>query len=270
MTEASRHRWPSSRRLLFVAGSFLVALALAPLAIVRYPNPMFPHEIEVGNLSLYSDAPIEAEVAAILLQVQSRVELLEIDSPNLRHRLFLCRSARRYAFFARVLGVSPSSQGVNAPLVHSVFLSQPFLDEMRSRFGSRYKYSLLEGDLVHVATHEIVHTLVTRRLGFFESRRLPHWKREGYAEYASIAAALLADPDDDLRQRLKRFEELRSEDVGAVRMQYLRAQLLVEYLMSVEGLTFDQLMSTDLSAATVYGRLQGWTASLATERSLKV
>ena len=254
------------KRIAVALGVTLFLLVALPLLIITYPNPAFPYHHEVGSVSLRSDSPIDSGLIAVLAEIDQRLGRLEVNDDELRHRLFLCTSARRYAFFARLLGIPASSQGVNAPLVNTVFLSQPFLDSMRARYGTRYPYTLVEGDLAHVATHEIVHTLVKKRLGYWGARGLPHWKREGYPEYAAVAERLADDPHKGLPERLAQFERLLQEGIGPIREQYVRGQLMVEYLMRVEGWSFDELVEADLASDDVFAALELWARSSAQVR----
>lgn len=245
-------------RTLLIVAAVLLFLAFLPLLVVAWPEPAFPHRLEHGRFTLRSERPIDPALATALDDVERRLRALEIDRPDERHRLFLCQTAGRYRFFAHLMRVSPHSQGVNAPLAHTIFLSQWFLDDMRSTYGARYRYALVEGDFAHLATHEIVHTLVERALGFSRARALPHWKREGYPEYAAVAAALAADRGDDLSRRYRRFLRLRQEGPGPVRTHYARSQLLVEYVMTKKGWSFDQLMASEVDEEALFQELTRW------------
>ena len=88
--------------------------------------------------------------------------------------------------------------------MHTIFVSLTFLEEMEERYGPRFRYSLVEGDLAHIVTHEIVHTLVEEELGRFAAKRLPRWKLEGYCEYAAVREAVRRDGLDSLESRHSR------------------------------------------------------------------
>lgn len=233
-------RW---RRILMPLLGGGILLASAPLVIVGWPDLAFPHRFEQSRFVVRSDAPLDPTLSQVLQDVEMRLRGLEIDRPGIQHRIYLCRSPQLYRFFARLMGLAPNSQGLNAPLVHTIFVSLPFLDEMRERYGPRFRYSLVEGDLAHVVTHEIVHTLVEEELGRFAAKRLPHWKLEGYCEYAAVQVPVRHDELDSLESRYSRYKTLERLGPGPTRLGYVRGQLLVEYLMSVEGWSFNRLMS---------------------------
>lgn len=80
-------------------------------------------------------------------------------------------------------------------------------------------------------------------LGRFAAKRLPHWKLEGYCEYAAVRGAVQRDKLDSLESRYSRYLSLKRLGPGPTRLGYVRGQLLVEYLMAVEGWGFGRLMS---------------------------
>ncbi len=246
------HRWRRILLLFLGTGIFLVC---APLVIVGWPDLAFSHRFEQGRFVVRSDAALEPELSQVLQDVETRLRGLEIDRPEIQHRIYLCRSPRLYRFFAQLMRLSPNSQGLNAPLVHTIFISLTVIEEMAERYGSRFRYSLVEGDLAHVVTHEIVHTLVEEELGTFAAKRLPHWKLEGYCEYAAVQEAVRQDTLDSLASRHSRFKALEQIGPGPIRLSYVRSQLLVEYLLTVEGWSFQRLMGDEPGAEAVYRQL---------------
>ncbi len=249
------------RRFLLLISLLSGFVIVVPLVVVGCPEPVFPHSLRSANLILRSDRPIDDGSRDALAEVRHRLSAVEIDDPKLRHRLFLVQDQRIYSFFARLLGVPTTSQGVNAPLVHSIFLSRNNIDSFAARYGHGYRYSLLEGNLAHIATHEIVHSLIAHRLGHRAASRLPLWKREGYAEYAAATALSSTDRSTDLCSRLRRFRQVRNSEVGPIREQYLLGSLLVEYLTTTRQLRFDELMQSELDPTDVLGELESGTCA---------
>lgn len=238
-----RRQHPRWRRIVLLLLMGGIIFSGTPLVIVGWPDLAFPHCFEQGRFVVRSDAPLDPGLSQALQDVEKRLRVLEIDRPDLQHRIYLCGSPRLYRFFARLMGLAPNSQGLNAPLVNTIFISLTFVDEMKERYGSRFRYSLVEGDLAHIVTHEIVHTFVEEELGRFAAKRLPRWKLEGYCEYAGVLDAVRRNELDSLESRYTRYESLERLGPGPTRLGYVRGQLLVEYLMTVEGWSFDRLMS---------------------------
>jgi len=97
--------------------------------------------------------------------------------------------------------------------------------------------------LSYFIAHEIMHTLLARRLGIVKHWRLPAWKNEGYAD-------LVAKGGDfdykQAREQLRRGDrELDPKRSGL----YLRYHLLVAYLLDHKGITVDNLLNRDFDPA---------------------
>jgi len=115
-------------------------------------------------------------------------------------------------------------------------------------------------------THEIVHSLIEEELGRLAAKRLPDWKREGYCEYAAAQEAIRRDELDSLADRYSRYQALERLGPGPIRLGYVRGQLLVEYLMTVEGWSFDRLMSEQIAEEDALQRLITFLAAAPIER----
>ncbi len=91
--------------------------------------------------------------------------------------------------------------------------------------------------------HEIMHTLLARRLGIVNQWRLPDWKNEGYSDLVAKGG----DFDyEQAREQLRRGDrELDPKRPGL----YLRYHLLVAYLLDHKGISLDDLLSRDFDPA---------------------
>jgi hypothetical protein len=123
-------------------------------------------------------------------------------------------------------------------------------------------------NMTHVLTHEVVHTLVTSRVGLERIPRVPVWKNEGYGDYIAASTNILADPDYSLPQSVERilshdlswmrddegnFTPMRDgcQRLSSIKNEagypgftcYYIGRVLLEYLFDVKGLSFDEVMS---------------------------
>lgn len=255
---------PDAKKLvrfgLLLLFTLLLAEALCGLLLI-FPQPFFHFSHTTKNLHLYSDAPLTASEKA---QVEDLAQLLSRETmniPSINHRIFLSNSSRRYAFYGFLVNKNSNSQGFNVEPTGNIFINKPFIDGIRRQYGPAYSYTLLEGDLSHIIAHEIVHTLVTKKLGFWKSRALPAWKKEGYAEYL---AAKLRSSDElsfNFRDRYAHFQRFSPDTISPVRLHYLESQLLLHYLMEIERMDFDSVMHTSLTEAEVFDQLKAWQAT---------
>ena len=118
----------------------------------------------------------------------------------------------------------------------------------------------IQGSVASAIAHEVAHHLVFSEVGFKKARRIPAWKAEGYADYAANFAAMSADPHYDLRERVALMldDDAWQSPTGWVDRRHFRWQLMVEYLCSVKGFAFADLMNEKLTETTAHHELTAW------------
>jgi hypothetical protein len=240
-------RWP--RRLLVS----LVALALLYAAITTlpfiFPYPLFSHKMPYQNLAAYSDAAFEPDFVSTLQNVQRRLEGGEICDATATHRIFICRSEKLYGFFAFLAGLNANSQDFNVDLFGRIFISAPFIEQLRGRSGDRYRHALIEGNLAHIIAHEIMHSCLAEKLGYRRAHALPAWKQEGYAEYGATIKAIKADTTYDFHARAAKIFDTSFLANMPLRRSYYEAQVLVEYSLEIKRMDFSELIDARVTKA---------------------
>ncbi len=253
----SRRWW---RRLLVI----FLTLALLYAAITTlpfiFPYLLFSHKIHYQNLAAYSDAAFDQDFASTLQNVQFRLEDGEIYDAGATHRIFLYRREKLYGFFAFLAGVNANSQGFNVDLFGRIFISAPFIEQLRGRFGDRYRHALIEGNLAHIIAHEIMHSCLTEKLGYRRAHALPMWKQEGYAEYGATIQAIKADTTYDFHARVAKVLDTSFLADMPLRRSYYEAQVLVEYLMEIEKMSFIELIEERFTKEEALRNLKSWFA----------
>jgi len=279
------------RKSLKVAGwSFgsLAMLLAVFMALLAFPGFLFAHKIERGNLTVYSEREIDANIEPILHDMQQRLAKSEINDPALSHQIFFGDGAKifgalqeaRSEIVYRTVGAKPSpTYNASWPpyLSHIVTFDVPdFAHDTlrRSVWPNRF-------NMTHVLTHEVTHTLVSARLGLANVPHLPMWKAEGYPEYVAMSASRM-QPAYSLRESVTRvlasdlswsrnaqgdFEPMRYDCIGKSWLKdenddswhtcYYLARVLVEYLLDQKGLTFDQLMQPSVEESATLRELLG-------------
>jgi len=237
-------------------------LALLQILIIVVPYPFFPEKLEYKNYILYSDAEIDSSFYQILENVDKRLEAVEINQPELSHRVFLCISEKLYRFYAFVATVGYPGQGFYTPIIDNIFLSDEFntkVHNVNKGYDEITQYSCLEGNIEEIITHEIVHHLTYEMLGFSAYRSFPFWKMEGYAEYAANVAVVKKDTLYNLH---KRIEHLDDESFWgptfSTPRHYYQSQILIEYLSEVKGLSFNDIVADDIKETEVLKELKEW------------
>lgn len=183
-------------RILFFGGrrGLGIALGLLVVAITALYVPAalaFPHRAQFNHTTVYSEAPIPAEMGVRLRRADRLLSKSPLYEPALRRTLVLTDGGWRW----RVMSVGYSD---------AVALRRPFSsllvfnrsDIAADRVSNRFR------SLSGTIAHESVHVLTARRFGELRLARMPRWKREGYADYVAREPSIGAD--DEARMRAKR------------------------------------------------------------------
>ena len=141
--------------------------------------------------------------------------------------------------------------------------------ELGDTTGGQPRFSIWDGDLAHIASHEIGHQYIADRIGSRRWRALPHWKQEGLPEYIANIGDIRADPSLSLVSRIG----ILGDDTlwtatpagrrpGWDRVHY-EAGLLVEFLLDVQGVSLEQIVSDRLTKHDAYSAMMSWASSQA-------
>lgn len=248
-----------AKRALWALGAVLVLTTLY-LSVFFVPYPLFPHHLEHAGFSVYSDREIPPEFKAILDDARRRVDAMELYRGQAPPRLFVCQSQRLFVFYIRAAGKRHVGQGLLISVAGNAFFSQTMVEAVGHRNQGGPLHSRMHGSWAAAFAHEAAHDLVFSELGYRGTRRLPAWKSEGYADYTANLAAARADPDYELRHRIAHWLDDGSWQgpAGHIDRRHFRWHLLVEYLASVQGLTFTELMDPSVTEETTRSEMMAW------------
>lgn len=131
-------------------------------------------------------------------------------------------------------------------IVNNIHISKPFIDEVYSERKAANKivrYSAMEGNMEEVICHEIVHSFVYNKLCSIKASSLPAWKQEGYAEYGANILPKRNDTTYHFKNRVDLYKDSSFWDGNKFVFEYYEAEILVEFLIDVKKMTFEQLMT---------------------------
>lgn len=244
--------------LLFIAAIYGVYRLLPYL----YPGYYFEHNTGFNQFSVYSDSTLGDNVIPDLNEAVQRIQdnnLYPEYAPS-EFRIYICYDPGLYGFFARQIGQNQAGQAFTLEPFGHIFVNPYGLRTVRRLYGSGelYDYSLLGGEAVHIFAHELMHVLITRKLGMLDSKELPNWKREGYAEYAASISQKSKDSSYKLRNRAVDYFSGAYDDLVAGRRFYIRNEMIVEYLVKVKKIGFDSLMTADINPFEVEMEMREW------------
>ncbi|WKN40815.1 hypothetical protein [Tunicatimonas pelagia] len=125
-------------------------------------------------------------------------------------------------------------------------------------------------NLTYLLAHEMIHNLQANKYGLLNFSPLKHppfWKLEGYPEYIARRNQLHAN-DYSLRSEIQRYVELMKASNNMfvevteghfVPFYYYKGRLMVEYLMDIKGMTYDEILKDDTSEEVVFQEVLQWT-----------
>ena len=260
-----------------IVGSLIVLLA-SYLGILFYPGVLFANQIEYKNFIVYSQQNLRHGIEPILDDIEAALVTSEIYDSSLEHSIFLGHANApfraiqdvRWWLLSVTVGLSPAlTYNTSTPPYFSHVISFRIPDVENNALLHPERRTPI--NMTHVLTHEVVHTLLTSRIGLERISRVPLWKKEGYGDYVAASTNILADPTYSLRDSVKRvlnqdlswmqddegnFTPMRNgcQRLSSIENEagyagftcYYIGRVLLEYLFDFKGLSFEDVMSPDV------------------------
>lgn len=237
--------------LVFVSG--IIAIAVSP-------QMLFANELEHNKFSVYSSETYDENSLKIVLDdAYKLVEHSELHDPDLQFGILLAHNH----FWNKIEDLR--GEGVLArPLADNITIKVPINPELNEARSSRSTVNL-----TYLLAHEMVHVLQADKYGllnFSPIKHPPMWKLEGYPEYIARCAQLNADAYS-LRSEIQRYKELveASDDMNVevteghfMPFYYYKGRVMIEYLMDVKGMTYDEILKDDTTEELVYQEVLQW------------
>ncbi len=239
----------------------IIILILMDIIVLAYPGPFFKGKKQYGTITVYSEQPITRKTDSLLSEVLLRLEKVPIYDTDEHYNLCLCASQEKFTSFARLTVRANRIMGFS--LLGSGFVNIDFIKELGHRTGGKPKYLTREGSIVHVATHELMHGIITDYYGSLAARSLPEWKIEGYCEYGVNQYVAPRDSGYSIPERISIYldDAMWNRTAEIHRPHYLWG-LMMEYLINVRGLSFEQVMADGVSRQQVYREMMDWKKSI--------
>ncbi|MGC3945716.1 MAG: hypothetical protein QM762_14545 [Chryseolinea sp.] len=226
----------------------LLALLFIGKLLLWFPQPAFAHKVEYKNFTVYATKEIKGDAGKIFDSVIEKIQRSENYDAHHRHRIFLCEPG---TFYHALLFTENGSYASNMTMRHNIFIF-PIADFEKNtvtRPQSTTSYRLDQ-----LLAHEITHTFVRDKL--------PSWKKEGYAEYIASYKEGYVESGDLKRNAITLLtskDYFLTNELGIPRpLPYFKGRTLVEYLFFIEGLTFAQIKSDEVTEEKSLEALKKW------------
>ena len=247
----------------------LAALLLfgVQITLLAFPQLLFSDSARFGTVTVFHDGLAEAQALRLATEVDRRLQGSRFHDPTRSDPLFVFRNRNTYELYLRLIFRKVAPSGFNLPIFGNSYVCEAVVTELGDATGGQPRLSIWDGDLAHIAAHEIGHQYVADRIGSRRWRSLPHWKQEGLPEYVANIGDIRADPSINLVSRIGVLEDdsqwtatPAGRRPGWDRVHY-EAGLLVEFLLDVEGLSVEQVISDQVTRDDTYSAMMSWASS---------
>lgn len=208
-----------------------------------FPDFLFDHSIKYKNFEIFSNQQIDERIYKILDEAENNISDSEIYGKELRQKIYFCDNHLLYTLFALN---SNKAFACNTPSTGNIFVASSNINKNEAyRNDDSVKYTRQLSQLI---THETTHTLIVKKLGYWKSKILSSWKKEGFCEYVSY----------NTKNGIKEAKEflIANKNDGRIGTNYIRYKFAVTYLMENEKMTFDDVIRTDLTLEQVLNKIE--------------
>ena len=237
------------KKILKITLIVIIGLPIIYFSILASTGLWFNYHYEVDNFNIYCDSEITSP-DILIENLNNRLNTCEIFKEDVEHKIYISSSEKKFRFFAKITGSSYPAQGFNINYLNKIFISESFINETHKEHKAVNKlipYSALEGNMIEVICHEIIHSFVYDKIGAEKYALVPFWKQEGYAEYAANISIKETDSSYNFNDRVDIYLDVEFWGNNKAVKDYYEAELLVENLMDNYGVSFVELMNDSIT-----------------------
>ena len=267
------------RKILKICGitmSGMLTIFLVYIGLLLYPGILFANHVELGNFTIHSNHKFGNELEIALRDIQAAISTSEIYDESLKHDIYFGYGNKIF----HALQIKPAltyNRSWPPYLSEIITFRKP---DFRANTLSHPQHLERSVNLRQIISHEVVHSLLNSKLGTWRNFHAPIWKIEGYCDYiaaststfsglsynfqASVKRILSQDlswlKDDEgnfthIMRSQKKLYNIRNEQGDNWPTCYYISRVLWEYLIDVKGLTFDEVMSPDVTDSETLAEL---------------
>jgi hypothetical protein len=225
------------------AYSSFSGLGMIYLALIVYPNFIFAHSLKYKNFNVYSTEKFSGNMQTVLDKADKNLSSSEIYAPAVSHDIYLCNSYTLYSFLAPA---TRHAFACNYPFINNIFIAKCEIDKNEAYIDQTSGW--VTRKLHELISHEVTHTLIEKKLGFWKYRSIPAWKNEGYCEYIGFNNA------NGLKEAYSFVTTYRNDYRGGA--MYRKYYYAVTFLKKAEQMSFDDIVASDLTFEEVLKKIE--------------
>ena len=232
--------------------------------IILFPQESFAKKLSHNKFTVYANDNVDDKIKTVLDNAMILVQKSELYDSNYEYNIILCYNS----FYNRIDDKLLGEGRIATARLNNVLIKAKIDPEKNLAFATLPK--ACEEDLTEVIAHEMIHCLQAHKYGIIKFNPFRHpefWKLEGYPEYISRQKELSAKnyslmADIDRYQDLKRNTKdiwISAEEGGCIAPDYYyRGKLMIEYLIDIKHLSYDQILKDTTSENTIYKEMIKW------------
>ncbi|MEL6257089.1 MAG: hypothetical protein AAFR87_34160 [Bacteroidota bacterium] len=232
--------------LLLLVGSLVISLLS--------PSLFYTHAHAYGQIRILHNEPLEDAWESQIDTALQAIEKSVLFDPNFQIELCL-QDGSLYPNYVGLIFGDAFAYG----FANKAVLQMP----VHPALGYAEKYGK-KRDLAELLAHEFIHNFQYQKYGF-ATLNFPFWKLEGYAEYMMRKEEDVLDLRFAISHLLKyeakglyNWDWVEWEDEIGTPHIYLKSNIMVQYLMEIEGLTYDEIVYDLRSTEAVFEEVLNW------------
>jgi hypothetical protein len=245
----------------------LLIIISAFAAIILFPQLLFANKMKYKKFNVCSNDKISYDIKIVLDNAMNLVQKSELYDSSYKYNIMLCHNSFYNKIDDRLLGIGPAARA----RLNNVIIKVRIDPKSNLAFPAFRKEC--EINLTYLLAHEMIHCLQANKYGIKKFNPFSHpefWKLEGYPEYVSRKKQLLSK-DYSLVSEIERYIDLKNKatdiwilaDEGGCEVPdyYYKGRLMMEYLMDIKHLSYDQILKDSVSESNIFKEMIKWKDS---------
>ena len=256
------------KKVLKITLMTIISGILTITVIILFPQRLFAKKVSYKNFTVYSNNNVDEGIKIVLDNALILVQKSELYHSNYEYIIILCNNSFYNKIDDKVFAAGPTARSRLKNVIIKVRV------DPKNNLAFPTFHKACEVNLTELIAHEMIHCLQANKYGILKFNPFRHpefWKLEGYPEYISKQKEF-SDKDYSLTSDIDRYVNLKSkatdiwlsskEDGCEVPDYYYKGKLIMEYLMDVKRLSYDQILKDTTSENTLFLEMLKWKDSI--------
>ena len=249
----------TAKKVFFATALTLLVSIIFLAGFLLVPQNLFANHSDHNNFKIYSNKPIDIKLNSILDHSLSLVKKSELFDKAYHYDIFIADNTLYNYLDSKILGPA-MSRSIDNNVILKVGLDIDN-DKLIGAHNTR--------NLTQTIAHEMIHCLQVNKYGKLKFNPWHHpemWKLEGYPEYIAMQD-YLTSKKYSLNSEIKKLEAFENtsnngwyetEKGQYDPVVYFRGRLMIEYLIDIKGLNYDEILNEKFTADEVYTDMIKW------------